>query len=89
MSKDEQLGVRGGNDSVVLLIFSLIADLAVFRGKREVMALSVQAIAGAIIASVMFAIGVSTWLHDRRGDEAPDATPRVSPPVDKRPAVRM
>ena len=51
------------------------------------MAFSNQAIAAAVVACVMFAIGFSTWLRDRRNENAPDTTPRVSPSVDKSPAV--
>jgi len=34
--------------------------------------LSFQAIAGAIIGSVVFAVGLLTWLRDRRNDKARD-----------------
>jgi hypothetical protein len=41
--------------------------------------LSVQAICGAVVGSVAFAIGVTTWLRDRRNDNSPDTTSRFAP----------
>ncbi len=42
-----------------------------------------------MIGSVVFAIGLATWLRDRRNDNAPDTTSRVAPAEQKRAAVRL
>jgi len=52
------------------------------------MVLSMQAVCGAVVGSLAFAMGVATWLRDRRNDNAPDTTSRVAPAPQKRAAVR-
>jgi len=42
-----------------------------------------------MIGTVVFAIGLPTWLRDRRNDNAPDTTSRISPAAEKRAAVRL